>query len=101
MAEVEFRSPLRKLVTFFKSSRDKWKEKCQQAKYQLKLLKRRFDNLQKRHDNWQQNYQEAAAEHERTQARHDHLQAQNERLQAQLASASKKGGSQQLALPTT
>jgi len=45
MAQFEFRSPLRKLVVFLKASREKWKEKCQQLKYELKLLKRRFDNL--------------------------------------------------------
>lgn len=33
MEQAEFRSPLRKLVTFFKASRDNWKEKCQRAKY--------------------------------------------------------------------
>ncbi len=31
MAHFEFRSPLRKLVAFFKASRDKWKGKCQQT----------------------------------------------------------------------
>ncbi len=37
-----FKSPARKLVTFFKGSRDKWKTKCQNAKYQIKLLKKRL-----------------------------------------------------------
>jgi len=34
----EFRSPLRKLVRFFQSSRDNWKRKCQQAKLKSKLM---------------------------------------------------------------
>ena len=59
MADTEFRSPLRKLVTFFKVSRDKCKEKCRQVKYELKLIKRRFKNLQKNRNLWQQRYQEA------------------------------------------
>lgn len=91
MANGEFRSPLRKLVAFFKSSRDKWKEKCQQAKYELKLLKRRFHNLQLRHDKWQQRYQEAAAQREQLQAQREHLQAQHEQLQAQVDALSNKG----------
>ena len=43
-----YRSPARKLVTFFKRSRDKWKSKCQQGKYQIKLLKKRLLYMQKR-----------------------------------------------------
>ena len=59
MAHFEFRRALRKLVAFFKASRDKWKEKCQQAKYELKLLKRRFENLQISRDQLQRDYQVA------------------------------------------
>ena len=50
MTGLSFRSPLRKLVVFFRDSRDKWKKKCQDAKYEIKLLKRRYANLQKNHD---------------------------------------------------
>lgn len=91
MEHLEFRSPLRKLVTFFKASRDNWKEKCQRAKYERKLLKRRLENLQKRHDTWRQRYQEAAEQRDQVQARREHLQAQNEQLQAQLEALAKKG----------
>ena len=91
MEQVEFRSPLRKLVTFFKRSRDNWKEKCQRTKYELKLLKRRLGNLQKRHDTWQQCCQEAADQRDQMRARREHLQAQNEQLQAQLDALAKKG----------
>jgi FtsZ-binding cell division protein ZapB len=92
MARFEFRSPLRKLVAFFKASRDKWKEKCQQAKYELKLLKRRFENLQISRDQWQRAYQHAEAQREQLQLRGEHLQAQAERLQAEVEALSKKGG---------
>ncbi len=91
MAKTEFRSPLRKLVAFFKASRDKWKKKCQQAKYELKLLKRRFDNLQVRHDKWRQRYQEAVAHCEQLRTQREHLQAQHEHLQAQVQAPAIKG----------
>jgi len=91
MAHVEFRSPLRKLTTFFRGSRDKWKGKCQQAKYELKLLKRRFENLQLSRDQWQQDYQQAEAQREQLQARSEHLQAQHQQLQAQVEALLKKG----------
>jgi chromosome segregation ATPase len=44
----EFKSPVRKLVPFFRDSRDKWKAKCQNAKYQVKLLKNRIRHMDKR-----------------------------------------------------
>ena len=82
MVDTEFRSPLRKLVAFFKSSRDKWKEKCRQVKYKRKLIKRRFDNLQKNRNLWQQRYQEAETGREQLQAQREYLQTQNQKLQA-------------------
>ena len=91
MAQIEFRSPLRKLVAFFHASRDKWKEKCQRTKYELKLLKRRFENLQFSRDQWQQDYQQAEAQREQLQARGEHLQAQHQQLQAQVEALLKKG----------
>ena len=91
MANTEFRSPLRKLVTFFKTSRDKWKAKCQQVKYELKLLKRRFQNLQQNRDLWQQRYQKAETQRDHLQAQREHLYAQNQKLQAQVETFSKRG----------
>ena len=69
MADLAFRSPVRKLVVFFHASRDRWKQKCQQAKYELKLLKRRYANLKKNHDQWEQRYREAETQRQQLQAR--------------------------------
>ena len=91
MAQVEFRSPLRKLVVFFQSSRDKRKEKCQQVKYEFKPLKRKFENMQKNRDLWRQRYREAKTELEQLKTRGEHLQSQNQKLQAQVEALSKKG----------
>jgi len=35
---LRFKSPLSKLVSFFKKSRDNWKKKYMKAKYRAKLL---------------------------------------------------------------
>ena len=43
-----FKSPRRKLITFFEKSRDKWKNKNKGAKYENKLLKNRNRYLEKR-----------------------------------------------------
>jgi FtsZ-binding cell division protein ZapB len=92
MAPFAFRSSLRKLVVFFKASRDKWKGKCQQAKYELKLLKRRFENLQMSRDKLQQDYQHAETQRAQLQLRGEHLQVQHQRLQAEIEALLKKGG---------
>jgi chromosome segregation ATPase len=92
MAELEFRSPMRKLAVFFKRSRDKWKQKSQEAKYEHKLLNRRYGHLKSNHDAWKQACQEAQAKCEHLQARIEHLEAQQQQLQARLDVLSKKGG---------
>lgn len=43
-----YRSPVRKLIKFFEESRDQWKTKCLQAKYQVKLLSNKIRYLEKR-----------------------------------------------------
>lgn len=91
MGKLEFRSPLRKLVACFRASRDRWKKKCQDAKYELKLLKRRFANLQASRDHTLQCYQTAEVQREELQARNEHLQAREEQLQAQIDMLSKRG----------
>lgn len=37
---TEYRSPVRKLLPFFRSSRDKWKAKCQAAKKENKTVRK-------------------------------------------------------------
>ena len=91
MGEVEFRSPLRKLVAFFRASRDRWKKKCQDVKYELKLLKRRFANLQASRDRALQCCQAAGVQCDELQARNKHLQAREEQLQTQIDRLSKRG----------
>jgi uncharacterized protein YlxW (UPF0749 family) len=45
--ETEYKSPRRKLVTFFEKSRDQWKEKSSEAKAKVKLLNNRVRFLEK------------------------------------------------------
>jgi hypothetical protein len=59
MTEIdELRSPTRKLIRFFVSSRDGWKGKCVDAKYELKLLKRKYKRLNQRCDSLAQRCEE-------------------------------------------
>lgn len=43
-----YKSPARKLIRFFEESRDQWKAKCLNAKYQVKLLSNKIRYLEKR-----------------------------------------------------
>jgi len=88
MMDLSFRSPLRKLVVFFRNSRDQWKKKCQDAKYELKLLKRRLDRLQKNHDRWQHQYREVESQLLETEQRRQELHSRLECLLQERAACS-------------
>ncbi len=47
-----YRSPLSKLVRFFRRSRDGWKEKCQAAKREGKALLNHVVALKKSRNHW-------------------------------------------------
>lgn len=49
---LPFRSPLRKLVVFFQQSRDRWKEKCMEAKRKNKSLKVCLAKMKESRDRW-------------------------------------------------
>ena len=42
-----YKSPKRMLVRFFEKSRNKWKDKCKKAKYQIKLLRNKMRYMEK------------------------------------------------------
>jgi len=46
--DKSYKSPARKLIRFFKVSRNQWKAKCLSAKYQIKLLSNKIRYLEKR-----------------------------------------------------
>lgn len=46
--DKEYKSPSRKLITFFEKSRNNWKAKYQDLKYKTKLMKNKIAYLEKR-----------------------------------------------------
>jgi|TARA_Y100000310_G_C20636918_1_gene791680 uncharacterized protein (DUF3084 family) len=60
--EMEYVSPLRKLVRFFESSRDKWKAKHHEVKKQLKLAQNQIRAVEKSRAKWRQDAENASAE---------------------------------------
>jgi hypothetical protein len=49
---LPYRSPIPKLLVFFRRSRDQWKAKCKAAKYENKSLKTRLAKMKESRDRW-------------------------------------------------
>ncbi len=62
METKEYRSPIKKLVRFFEDSRDKWKEKCQEAKLRVKRLHTKVADLQTSRERWREEARQLRAE---------------------------------------
>jgi len=58
--QAEYKSPLPKLVSFFKNSRDQWKQKCANLRKELKLFKNQVRAVEKSRDYWKQSAKDAA-----------------------------------------
>lgn len=58
----QYKSPARKLVPFFKNSRDKWKAKYQEVKYKAKLMQNRIRCMENRADKLKQSVKELKKE---------------------------------------
>lgn len=56
----EYTSPTRKLVGFFWNSRNQWKQKCQEAKRQNKLLQNQTRAVERSRDQWKELARERA-----------------------------------------
>ena len=76
----DFKSPVRVLATFFQKSRDNWKQKCMEAKAELKRWKVRVADVGKSRDDWR-------SKAEIRQKEIEALQAQVQLQQNQLAEA--------------
>ncbi len=57
--EMEYSSPVHKLIKFFRSSRDNWKTKHQQVKKDLKLAQNQVRAVEKSRAKWRQHAEEA------------------------------------------
>lgn len=75
MEDWQYKSPLRKLLRFFKRSRDGWKRKCKQAKAKAKRLANRVRWLQKSRQHWKELAKERQREFQRIRR---HLEVQKD-----------------------
>ena len=80
----DYKSPKRKLIRFFEKSRNKWKEKCRQTKYQIKLLRNRIRYLEKSKTISKNRVKELEAELEQMKSNEKQLLDEIERLKKTL-----------------
>ena len=57
----EYRSPKHKLVRFFEKSRNRWRERCKEAKARLKVEKTHVRRLETQRDRWKERARELEA----------------------------------------
>jgi hypothetical protein len=57
-----YRSPVSKLIRFFRRSRDQWKQKCRDAKQCLKRAKQRAQQIAASRDRWKLHAQQGQEE---------------------------------------
>lgn len=50
----QYRSPVKKLMRYFEQSRNKWKERCLEAKQRIKLLHTKVADLQASRERWKE-----------------------------------------------
>lgn len=67
--DLPYTSPARKLIRFFRNSRDGWKAKHQSAKVLIKRLENRVRFLEKSKDEWKAKVKALEAKNARLQAR--------------------------------
>lgn len=78
--EKRYTSPPHKLVKFFETSRDAWKQKCREAKRTVKRLKHRVRVLEQRTSQWKTRAQELEEEVARLQSQQRVLETTVEAL---------------------
>ena len=76
--EKSYKSPIRKLVRFFETSRDQWKAKCLEAKATAKGLKHRIRYLEQSKAEWKTKAKELEQELARMTAQQNRAASQED-----------------------
>lgn len=76
--DLPYTSPARKLIRFFRNSRDGWKVKHQEAKGLIKRLENRVRFLEKSKDNWKAKVKALEAENARLKGQVERMKDQQE-----------------------
>lgn len=81
---MEYKTPLRKLTRFFEQSRDKWKQKYQQARKEIKSLKNKLYYQQQKQCEQEEHLKALEQENQALKTSLEDLEQQRRQEQAQV-----------------
>jgi len=82
--EKKYKSPMSKLVSFFEDSRNKWKNKAKDAKYQIKLLRKRIKYLEQNKNEFKNRSKDLEIEVQQMKDKEKRMLAEIDRLKKNL-----------------
>ena len=81
----KYKTPISKLIRFFEKSRDKWKTKTKEAKYQIKLLRKKIKYLEQNKKIYKDQNKQLISELEQMRVREIRMQEEIDRLKKNLS----------------
>jgi chromosome segregation ATPase len=85
MAIQKYKTPVSKLIRFFEKSRDKWRTKTKEAKYQIKLLRKRNKYLEKNKNIYKAHNKDLASQLQQAREKEVRMQDEIHRLKKNLS----------------
>ncbi len=80
-----YKTPVSKLVRFFEKNRDKWKIKTKEAKYQIKLLRKKIKYMEQNKKNYKNQNRKLISALEQMRAKEIRMQQEIDRLKKNLS----------------
>lgn len=81
----KYKTPASKLIRFFERSRDKWKNKTKEAKYQIKLLRKKIKYLEQNKKIYKTENKKLMSELAQMRAKEIRMQEEIDRLKKNLS----------------
>jgi len=76
----KYKSPKSKLIRFFEGSRNKWKKKTKESKYQIKLLRKKIRYLEKNKQGYKEHSKSLEIQLQQMQVKEKRMQDEIDRL---------------------
>jgi chromosome segregation ATPase len=85
----KYKSPKSKLIKFFENSRDKWKKKAKDAKYQIKLLRKKIKYIEQKKKEYKKHSNNLEMQLQQMKDKEKRMQDEIDRLKKKFKSASR------------
>lgn len=85
----KYKSPKSKLIKFFEGSRDKWKKKAKDAKYQIKLLRKKIKYIEQKEKEYKKHSNNLEMQLQQMKDKEKRMQDEIDRLKKNFKSANR------------